>query len=135
MERSTAQTRPRLALVAGMTLSAGLWGCNDITIPESRPTQITLEADHLQRPVGQEFTFTYEGEGRNILGVVLLYGDGRMDSIPAFGSQTVGGRREHAYDTPGSYRVTILMEDSGQPPVEAGVDVEVVPGPGGAPRF
>jgi hypothetical protein len=133
MDRRTEQGRPRRALVAGMFLTAGLWGCNEITVPDSRPTQISLEADHLQRQVGQDFTFTYEGEGRSILGVVVLYGDGRVDSIPAFGSQTVGGRREHAYDAPGSYRVTIVMEDAGQRVVEAGVDVEVIPGPGGAP--
>lgn len=117
----------------GVLLLLGAVACSDISVPESRPTRVSLEVDRTERNVGQEFVFTYEGEGRGIVGLVLTFGDGRVDSIPALGAQTVGGFREHAFQEAGVFEVRILMQDAGDAVAEDAVDVEVTDPAAGVP--
>jgi hypothetical protein len=121
-----------LALL-GAAACGGMAACSDISVPDSRPTRISLEVDRTERNVGQEFVFTYEGEGRGIVGLVLTFGDGRVDSIPALGAQTVGGFREHAFQEAGVFEVRILMQDLGDAVAEDAVNVEVTDPAGSAP--
>jgi len=123
----------RCFLFAGIFALVGVPACSDLSIPASRPTQIFLEVDQAQRPVGEDFTFSYEGEGENIIGLILSYGDGQVDSIPTFGAQTVGGRREHAFQEAGVFQVTIRMEEASGAVVEDALNVEALPLSGGSP--
>lgn len=122
-----------LLVLLGVAACGGMAACSDISVPESRPTQISLEVDRTQRNVGQDFVFTYEGEGTGIVGLVLTFGDGRVDSIPALGAQTVGGFREHAFQEAGVFEVRIRMEDAGDAVAEDAVSVEVLGASGGSP--
>ena len=117
----------RLFLLAGTLALVGVPACSDLSIPTSRPTEIFLEVDQAQRPVGQDFTFSYEGQGENIIGLILSYGDGQVDSIPTFGAQTVGGRREHAFQESGVFQVTLRMEEANGAVVEDALNVEALP--------
>ncbi len=49
------------------------------------------------------FTFRYDAAGRDLLGVVLNFGDGQADSLSTQGSTKAGATRSHIYELPGTY--------------------------------
>jgi hypothetical protein len=88
----------------GLAALVGLvaWSCSSIT-STGKPLTITLTADRTTAVVDQEVTFSYEATGKSISGILLEFGDGALDSINSYGSQSATGRRTHAYAEAGDY--------------------------------
>lgn len=104
------RARPRLAGLALVAAAA----CGDAT-DEGRRTLVSLSTEPATAVVAEPITFRYSAEGENLVGVVVDYGDGARDSIPAFGAQTAAGVTTHAYEMPGIFQATAeAVEFSGR---------------------
>lgn len=91
-----------IPLLAGVLL-LGL-GCSDSSIGGGNPLSITLTVDPVVGVAAVDtFTFQYDAEGTDLLGVVLDFGDGQVDSLSALGAVTAGATRLHVYEDPGTY--------------------------------
>ena len=89
-------------LLAGVLLF-GL-GCSDTSIGGGNPLSITLTVDPaVGAAAADTFTFQYEATGTDLLGVVLHFGDGQVDSLSALGAVTASATRLHTYEDPGTY--------------------------------
>lgn len=89
-------------LLAGVLLF-GL-ACTDTSVGGGNPLSITLTVDpSVGTAAVDTFTFQYQAEGTDLLGVVLEFGDGQVDSLSALGAVTAGATRLHVYEDPGTY--------------------------------
>ena len=71
-------------------------GCLDDSITGTRPLTFSFSASPTTASVGQTITFSYEGTGTLIQGVIVEYGDGAIDSVFTPGSVIeVGGVLDH----------------------------------------
>jgi hypothetical protein len=89
------------------------------------PLSLSLEVDRTTALTGQEFEFTYDAEGGNLVGLALDFGDGAVDSIPLFGARTAAGFRSHTYGAPGTFMVTAVLTAPPQGSRTASVSVTV----------
>lgn len=107
------------------------WSCSSIASSGGEPLSLTLTADRQTAAVGQDVTFTYEARGTSISGVLLDYGDGALDSINSFGSQSATGRRVHAYGEAGDFTVvgTVFDAVDGTRSSTAAITVTAAPSP------
>lgn len=105
------------------------WSCSSIASSGGKPLTLTLTTDRQTAAVGQDVTFTYDATGTSISGILLEYGDGALDSINSYGSQTASGRRVHAYGAAGDYVVvgTIFDAVDGTRSATAAVTVTAAP--------
>lgn len=97
---------------AGLVTFATLSACSDTEVTGSNPLTIELTATPETALVGDSIEFMYSATGALLTGTILDFGDGRVDSIPAFGAQSQGGRVKHAYAAAGMYVVIARVEDS-----------------------
>jgi hypothetical protein len=116
----------RLLLLSVLPGVAAASACRDVSTDPPRTIQVALTVDETERRVGESFTFRYEGEGRSILGLVLHFGDGRVDSIPGFGAQTASGFREHAFEAEGVFLAVVELEDGSGVVVADSVPLQVL---------
>jgi hypothetical protein len=114
--------------VAAVTVA---WGCSDITSGGGGPLSLTVTADRQTAQVGQKLTFTYAATGQSISGITLEYGDGVVDSINSYGSQSSSGQRTHTYAEAGDYVVlgTVFDFVEGTGTASASVTVTAAPAP------
>lgn len=109
--RSALRPGILIALLAALPL---LGGCLEGGVVEiGGPLEITLAVTQAERIVGLEHEFRLQARGRQLLGVILDYGDGRVDSIQAFGAQTISHGETHTYEAVGSYTVRAVVEEAG----------------------
>ena len=100
---------PTPTLFVALLLAAS--GCLDDNITGTRPLTFSLSAEPTTGSVGQTITFSYEGTGTIIQGVILEYGDGVIDSVFTPGSVVeVGGNLNHEYETTGTFQALGRME-------------------------
>ena len=86
-------------------------GCLDDSITGTRPLTFSFSADPTTASVGQTITFSYEGTGTFIQGVIVEYGDGAIDSVFTPGSVVeVGGVLDHEYETTGTFQALGRLE-------------------------
>lgn len=86
--------------------------CLDNSITGTRPLSFTLTSDAATSTVGDSLTFTFAATGTSIFGVVLNYGDGTMDTIPAESPNTVEWTQQvrRAFEVPGEFNVVGRLE-------------------------
>lgn len=118
MRRCPMRKQPslRLTWLAACLLLSGaavLGGCLDSGTAEvGHPLQFTLHVVEADLSLGQPHEFRLEARGRQLSGLVIEYGDGITDSIPAFGAQTASHLQGYLYPDPGTYRVRARVEES-----------------------
>ncbi len=96
-----------------LLLVAAAVACSDTGVFVSgEPVRITLEVDAPSLDQGETHRFRIEAGGRSLLGVVIEYGDGQVDSIIAAGAQTATHVQDHIYAEPGPYLVRARAEDA-----------------------
>jgi len=122
-----ARARHRVVLVWLVACLLLLAGCLEGGLVElGGPLEISLEVTESERLLGAEHEFRLQARGRQLLGVILEYGDGRVDSIQTFGAQTITHGDTHTYEAPGSYAVRARAEEAGGAVVQDSVLVTVI---------
>jgi hypothetical protein len=82
-------------------------GCSSSSADFGGPLSITLTVDRTSgRATVDEFAFHYEASGTELLGVVLDFGDGQVDSLSAQGASRAGAIRIHVYELAGMFSAT-----------------------------
>ena len=104
-----------------------LLACSSVDV-EDLPTAITLTVDRNSAAVGDTLLFSYDATGEFMVGVIVDYGDGVLDSISAPGAQRANGSLRHSYVDPGSYTVIATLEEAIR---DDATDTEVVEITGG----
>lgn len=114
---STQTQREKLMKVSPSTptlfiaLLIAISGCLDDSITGIRPLTFSFYADPITASVGQTITFSYEGTGTLIQGVIVEYGDGAIDSVFTPGSVVeVSGVLDHEYETTGTFQALGRLE-------------------------
>jgi hypothetical protein len=94
---------PLFRLLCVLLLSA-TGGCSSTSTDFGQPLSITLTADRDVAVAGVDtVTFRYDAAGTDLVGIVLNFGDGQVDSLSAQGATTAGATREHLYSDPGTF--------------------------------
>jgi hypothetical protein len=89
--------------LAGALLLAGA-GCTSTSTDSGEPLSITLTVDRTAGSAAVDtFTFQYSATGSELLGIVLDFGDGQVDSVAALGASRAGATRPHVYQTAGTF--------------------------------
>ncbi len=93
--------------------AVGVWaGCLDETITGTRPLTIELSVVPSTAAVADTVTATWEATGTGLLGVVVDWGDGVLDSLNLGGLAVEAGQDvDHVYAIDGTYTVTARAED------------------------
>lgn len=112
---------PRSALLFGLTVAA-CWSDDDL----GTPLAIELAGPDEGR-VGEELSVRYEVNGRQLVGIIVAWGDGVADSVPARGAQTASGSVHHTYTDSGRFTVTGTAEDVVEGVVEDRVEIDILP--------
>ena len=116
----------RVGLSLAVALSALVCGaCTSVDVADPRPLTMELTASALSAGVGQSVDFSFSGTGVLLVQVVLDYGDGAADTVALAGSQTVGGRKDHAWSDAGSYTVLGTLTDASLGDATAQVTVQI----------
>lgn len=92
---------------------------------EPLPLRLELSVDRTAAVVGQDFVFTIDAQGNNLLGITVNYGDGATSQFEAFGSRTYTRTDRHSYDVPGVYIVRATVEEASSGTASQEVTVEV----------
>lgn len=96
-----------LLLVAG----TGAVACLDDSITGTRPLSLTISANPQVALVDEVVTVSYEVAGTGLLGVILDWGDGVVDSLTFNGlAVEATGFFEHAYPVAGSFDIVGTAE-------------------------
>lgn len=91
-----------LALAFGTALSA----CLDDSITGTRPLSMVITVDQPTALVDSTVTARYEATGTGLLGVIINWGDGVVDSLALSGTVvTISGPADHVYTAAGSYDI------------------------------
>lgn len=77
--------------------------------------------------VGEELSVRYEVNGRQLVGIIVAWGDGVADSVMARGAQTASGSVHHTYTESGRFTVTGTAEDIVEGMVEDRVEIDILP--------
>ena len=87
--------------------------CSSTSTDVGGPLSIMLTVDRTSGRAGVDaFSFHYEATGTDLLGVVLEFGDGQVDSLAAFGAARAGATREHVYASPGTYLASARVQEA-----------------------
>lgn len=125
------RVRPLPAFALGLVVVAAA-ACLDDSITGARPISFTLSAPIATAQVGDSLTFEVSATGTGILGVVMSYGDGTVDSLDV-AAQSGGGNIVEYFDQPRyAYTTSGTFEVIGQLVTSAGsrsdtVQVEITP--------
>lgn len=95
---------------------AGVSACSDssLDLPTSGPLSLTLTVAPTDITAGDEVLVTAASVGTLLLGTVIDYGDGFVDSIGASGAQTQTVNCPKAYNEVGVFVVTATVDDAEQ---------------------
>ena len=95
---------------------AGVGACSDssLDLPTSGPLSLTLTVAPTDITAGDEVLVTAASVGTLLLGTVIDYGDGFVDSIGASGAQTQTVNCPKAYNEVGVFVVTATIDDAEQ---------------------
>lgn len=107
-------------------MAGTLGGCSDSVVEVGNELSLELTGP-ASAPVSDSLEVSFEVEGRRLLGLVLEYGDGAVDSVSFSGSQSAGGYRSHKYTEPGTYLVTGKVQDGVEGTIMAELSVTMTP--------
>lgn len=125
MPGAPRKVRPVL-LLAAILMAGTLGGCSDSVVEVGNELSLELTGP-ASAPVSDSLEVSFEVEGRRLLGLVLEYGDGAVDSVSFSGSQSAGGYRSHKYTEPGTYLVTGKVQDGVEGTIMAELSVTMTP--------
>lgn len=103
----------RTKLYFGLVLAAGLAasGCLDDSITGTRPLTMAITVEPESAAVAEIVTARYSATGTGLLGVIVDWGDGVVDSVSLSGvAVSASGPVEHEYTTEGTYEIVGTAE-------------------------
>jgi hypothetical protein len=113
----------------GLALLSGA-GCLDQGfVAVGGPMSLSLKVDQADLPEGVPHVFRIEARGQQLLGLIVDYGDGQVDSIATAGAQSATHVEAYTFGAAGSYRVRARVEDLRGLTASDSVDVSVRPAP------
>ena len=96
-------------------IALGGWGvvaCGD-SDPVGGVLSLTLTVTPDQVLVGEQIEVVAAATGADLAGLIIDFGDGRVDSVAALGAVTQDVRiTDHSYTTAGTYQVVARVEDN-----------------------
>lgn len=107
-------------------LVGGVWGCSDSLVDIGRELSLDFSGPPTTA-LSDSLPVTYDVRGRSLLGMVVDYGDGSLDSLFFSGAQSAGGRVAHKYQEPGDYVVSGKVQDAVEGSIMAEFPVTIVP--------
>lgn len=112
-------SRLRSTLIVGAVWAGGLSvlaACADssLDLPTAGELSLTLEVTPNPISAGQQTTVAASSVGTSLLGTVIDYGDGFIDSIGAAGAQTQTVRCPKGYNEPGMFVIKVTIDDQFQ---------------------
>ena len=114
----------RVGLVLGtLALWVGFVACGGESEIGS-PLSLSIEGPSTA-VVGDTIAVSYSARGRSLVGLVVAWGDGMVDSVTAGGAQLADGRVRHAYQGAGQFRIIATIEDAIEGTEAEFVDVTV----------
>jgi len=86
--------------------------CLDDDITGTRPLSFTISVDPAFANVGDSVSVRFEAMGTQLLGVLVNYGDGVVDTLPTDLAGTVEFIQtlSHAYSEPGTFQIVGQVE-------------------------
>lgn len=114
---STAHAWVKLAGIGFLAAAfVGAAACADSTrvLPTSGPISLVLTVTPKSINAGEQVTVSASSVGTFLLGTVLDYGDGFIDSIGASGAQTQSVTCPKGYNEPGTFIITATVDDGQQ---------------------
>lgn len=124
-------------LLVGGLVAAGLalGSCVDssLDLPTGGDLEITLTITPGTVTAGGEVLVSASSVGTQLLGTILDYGDGFVDSIPAAGAQTQTVNCPKGYNQEGTFIIQATIQDASQGDLTRVDTLEVQAGPGSLP--
>jgi len=109
-----------LASVTALLAVGVLWACSDSVVEIGSELELELDAPATSA-LSDSVSVAFEARGRSLLGFVLRYGDGSVDSVRLSGSQSAGGQLRHLYQETGTYTLVGEVQDG----IEGNIMAEV----------
>jgi len=102
----------RVKLFFGLVLMAGITvGCLDDNITGTRPLTMALTVEPESAAVAEVVTTRYSATGTGLIGIIVNWGDGVVDSVSLSGvAVSASGPVEHQYATEGTYEIVGTAE-------------------------
>jgi hypothetical protein len=100
--------------VLALLLLVGLFGTGCLEqgfVSVGGPLSLSLSVDQAEVSEGTAHVFRVEARGQQLLGLILDYGDGQVDSVATAGAQSATHVEVHQFGAPGTYRVRARVED------------------------
>ena len=120
----SSRTRSLLSPFLGLLLLGSLGACADSVVEVGSDLELDMTGPS-SIALSDSLTVDFEARGRSLLGFVLRYGDGAVDSVRLVGSQTAGGRLHHLYEESGTYTVIGEVQDGIEGNIMAEITVTV----------
>lgn len=97
--------------LVGALLAVGM-GCSSTSTDVGGVLSMTLTVDRTTGLAAVDtFSFHYEATGTELLGIVLDFGDGQVDSLSALGATRAGATRTHVYGSAGVFSASARVLD------------------------
>lgn len=97
-----------MLLLSGLAASFGACSSDDVTFGGPLDLQISSNSPV---SVGDSLQVDFDVVGRNLLGMVVEWGDAELDSVFFSGAQTAAGRVRHLYGGEGTYILSARVLD------------------------
>ena len=120
--------RLRLPIRLFFAIAAGffIWSCASTEVGIGSPIDLQINATS-PVAVGDSLQLEYQATGRQLLGMVILWGDAEFDSVFMNAAQSAAGTAGHVYADTGSYTVTARLLDAVEGSDEKSVTVRIDP--------
>ena len=99
---------PTLLLASAFGVLLGSCSSNEVTF--GGPLELQIRSNS-PVSVGDSLQLDYDVVGRNLLGMVVEWGDAELDSVFFSGAQSAGGRVRHQYADEGTYTLMARVLD------------------------
>ena len=110
-------------LAAVLVVSAA---CGSSTILE-HVLSVRISATPPAATVGEDVSFSFDLTGPILVGVIVAYGDGVVDSVATNNSTAASGRLTHAFQAEGAYLVEAMVVDAREGSLADSVTVQITP--------
>lgn len=110
----------------GAAVIVVLAACGDATILQ-HVLSIKISATPTTATVGEDVNFSFDATGPILVGVIVAYGDGVVDSVATTNVTSASGRFTHAFQTEGSFLVEATVVDGWEGTLTDTVSVQIVP--------
>lgn len=101
-------------------------GCGGGTEPQHDLT-VKIAAASSTSTVGNDVNFSFEVTGPRLIGVVVAYGDGVVDTVDTFNATSASGILVHAFQAVGIFMVEATVVDAQDGHLADTVSVQITP--------